>query len=614
MSRQSIFIVVVVLALAGACSYGKRGRPVSDPSSLRVTKSGAVVGFVGEYGSHAWLGIPYAKPPVGELRWRAPQPPTAWSGTRAALEFGEPCVQLASPFGGVTTAKAGAPVGSEDCLFMNVWAPQLPQSAAATKEKLPVMLWIHGGGNSIGEGGFYNGGNLAATQRLIVLTFNYRLGPFGWFHHAALRGEGTSAVEGSGNFGTLDMIHALKWVRDNISEFGGDPGNVTIFGESAGGQNVYQMLVSPQAKGLFHRAIVQSGSIRFDTVAEAENFTDDAEPGDPQSSNETLLHMLVTDGKAADRSGARVLLDSMSAADVARYLRGKDKYEFLGAYPQYQGTGMTRVPKPFRDGVVLPSEDPMQVLRSGQYTQVPVMLGTNRDENKVFMFGDPRRVRLMLWMIPRVHDQRTYDLSAEYLAKAWKASGADEPAAVMRQVQGPSVYVYRFDWDEEPTILGADLSQLLGAAHGFEIPFVFGHFDLGKEGNQIFTKENEAGRRALAAQMMSYWAEFAYNGAPGRGRDGKLAEWAAFDPSSPTAPKFIVLDTTAGGGLRMASDTVSNAALIDALAIDARFKEPVERCRVYRELADWDRSVTRDQYATIAACTPYPFDAYPWEG
>ena len=160
-----------------------------------------------------------------------------------------PRAGVGTQFGNPTTVehvKAGEPMGSEDCLYLNVYAPQFAQTAVPAGEaRLPVMVWIHGGGNTIGEAGFYDGGNLAVTHRVIVVTTNYRLGPFGWFRHAALNGEGTSDLDHSGNFGTLDLIRALQWVQENISAFGGDPGNVTIFGESAGGTNVFTLLLSP---------------------------------------------------------------------------------------------------------------------------------------------------------------------------------------------------------------------------------------------------------------------------------------------------------------------------------------------------------------------------------
>ena len=230
-------------------------------------------GYTGRYGSHVWLGIPYAEPPVGERRWRAPAPPAAWSGAREALAFGDHCPQIASPFGGVTDAPAGSISGSEDCLYLNVYAPRMEPGAAA-QAKLPVLVWIHGGGNVVGLADFYDGGRLAQSQDVIVVTLNYRLGPLGWFRHAALR-EGASPAEQSGNFATLDLVRALEWVRENAASFGGDPGNVTIFGESAGGTNVFTLLLSPLANGLFQRAIVQSGDAGMTAPAQAENFRDD---------------------------------------------------------------------------------------------------------------------------------------------------------------------------------------------------------------------------------------------------------------------------------------------------------------------------------------------------
>ena len=612
MRLLSTLLITVTLSTWG-CGRGEPPRPRPDPATQRTTQSGALVGTEGRYNSSAWLGIPYAAPPVGPLRWRAPQPAAAWSGTREALAFGSPCMQYTSPFAGVAGKRANEPAGSEDCLYLNVWTPrfasgQVPTGAA----RLPVMVWIHGGGNTIGEGGFYNGGNLAATHNLVVVTLNYRLGPFGWLRNAALRGDGTSELDRSGNFGTLDLVRALEWVRDNIAAFGGDPGNVTIFGESAGGTNVNSLLLSPQAHGLFHRAVVESGGFFMSEGPRAENFTDDAQPGDANSSNEMLLRLLITDG-AADRSAAKQRLAGMRPAEIERYLRGKTNIEILTAYTPMPGAGMIRMPLVFREGVVLPEEEPLQRLaRADGYNHVPVILGTNRDENKLFMFADPASVRRILWIIPRLRDERQYNLTAEYLAKMWKANGADEPAAALRATQGPSVYVYRFDWDEEPTILGADLSVMLGAAHGFEIPFVFGHFDLGREGNQIFTNANDPGRAALSGQMMSYWAQFAYAGAPGRGRAGDLPEWTPWDSSSPSTPKFIVLDTPAGGGLHMSADTTTQAGVLAAVDNDPRLKTPRDKCTILRALATWSRGFTEKDYAGRKECAEYPFDKFPW--
>src|SRR5262245_8269705 len=233
-------------ALLAACGGPlKDARPSADASSQRALPAGDVVGFTGSYGDHAWRGIPYAEPPVGALRWRAPRPLPRWSGEREALVSGAPCPQIASVYSGAPRGKKDI-VGSEDCLVLDVYAPRfardaVPSGAAA----LPVMLWIHGGGNTIGSASFYDGGHLAAAENVVVVVVQYRLGALGWLRHAALRAEGGSDADRSGNFGTLDTIRALEWVRDNVAAFGGDPQRVTIFGESAGGNNVFALLLSP---------------------------------------------------------------------------------------------------------------------------------------------------------------------------------------------------------------------------------------------------------------------------------------------------------------------------------------------------------------------------------
>jgi len=600
-----------VLASLSACRSAERSRGTVDPDSQRNPPVGAVVGFRGEYDSHTWLGIPYAAPPIGDLRWREPQRAARWEGVREALIPGSPCVQYASPFGGVA-GKSGQVVGQENCLFLNIWAPRVdPSHVPEGKDRWPVMVWIHGGGNSIGDGGFYNGGNLAATHKVVVLSFNYRLGPFGWLRHASLR-EGASNADASGNFGTLDIIAALRWVRENISAFGGDPDRVTVFGESAGGRNVYTMLLSPLAHGLFHRAIAQSGSTHLTSPEDAENLVDDTAPGSFHSSGEMALRLLQHDRTAKDRDGARLYFSSLSRAEQARYLRGKSAEEIIAGY-DVSPTGMILMPLVFRDGTVLPSGHALKELsRKGGYNEVPFIAGTNRDENKLFMFPSPEWVRRWLWIIPRVRDERLYNLTAEYLSKLWKARGADEPAMAMERVQGPSVFVYRFDWDEEPHLLGADLSMMLGAAHGLEIPFVFGHFDLGRAANMIFTAKNEAGRQQLSADMMSYWAQFAYTGSPGRGRDGRLPEWTAWDGALPETPKFMVLDTHAGGGLRMSNENVTRESVLAALAADPRVTGPRMRCVIYHEVIEWERDLTPADYSKFEECRDFPYDRYPW--
>ncbi|HXJ32692.1 MAG TPA: carboxylesterase family protein [Candidatus Eisenbacteria bacterium] len=596
--------LALAISLLGGCRGGRTEEVrVADPASRRPTTSGEVVGFVGRYGSFVWMGIPFAAPPAGEHRWRAPAAPAAWTGVREAIAPGSACVQYASPFGGVTTAKVNTAVGSEDCLYLNVWAPR----TATPASRLPVMVWIHGGGNSIGAGSFYDGGNLATLRDVVVVSMNYRLGPFGWFRHEAIRASATSDVERSGNFGTLDLVRALEWVRDNVAAFGGDPSRVTIFGESAGGMNVLSLLLSPQARGLFQRAIVESAGVRMADPVLAEASADGPSPVANNSSNEALARLWVRDGRATDRADAKARLATTAPAEIAGYLRAEDALKLLEAYQPLPGIGMIRMPLVFADGTVLPSDGPVERLRRADgWNRVPVMIGTNRDENKLFMFGDPRWVRWWLWILPRLRDPERYDVTAEIMSKMWKANGADQLATAMRASGAANVYVYRFDWDEESTPLGTDLPRMLGACHGFEIPFVFDHFDFGRDGRALFTEANEPGRKELSTAMTSYWTAFAATGDPGRGRDGALPEWPAW--SAP--PRFMVLDTTAGGGVRTSPDTVTRESVLALVESDPRLPTPRDRCMIYHDLVDWTDAMTRASYE--AKCPDLPFDGYPW--
>jgi para-nitrobenzyl esterase len=579
-------LVCSALGLAGllACtSEPPPPLPSADPATLRRLPAGLVIGRAGQHGGHAWLGLPYAEPPQGELRWRAPQPLLPWTGTREALAFGASCPQLASPVGGDDSAPAGTLVGSEDCLYLNVYAPALaPGEIPTGAKRLPVMVWIHGGGNTIGSARSYDGSHLAATHDRIVVMLNYRLGALGWLRNASLR-EGREPAEASGNFGTLDQIRALEWVHDNIAAFGGDPGNVTIFGESAGGQNVLALLVSPPAGGLFHRAISQSGGTWANTPAEAEHLRDDPAPGHAQSSGELLLALLQADGQAADRASAQAALAAMPPAEVATFLRGQSVERLFAAYPA--GADRYDPPRVFLDGAVLPDEPLHHAIgRPGAYHPVPVLLGSNRDEQKLFSFIDPRQMRRWFGLIPRAKDPAAYQRDAAYRSRVWKVTGVDDLARRLAGAQPGRVFAYRFDWDEEPSVLGADLAELIGAAHGLEIPFVFGHWNLGNAGRILFDAENEPGREALSGQMMSYWAEFAATGDPGRGREGSLPRWSAWRDDG---EKYAVLDTPAGGGVRMAGESEGLEEIAAAILADPSFADDAARCRALARLDEW---------------------------
>ena len=563
----------------GACGGG--GLPMAQVTgpveqSLRQTALGAVVGGAGLHGGHAWLGLPYAAPPVGALRWRAPQPATPWEGERMALRHPPACPQF-SGLGG----EPGELQGSEDCLYLNIFAPAFaPEALPQGEARLPVMLWIHGGGNTIGDAAFYDGSLLASEQGVILVAVQYRIGPFGWFRHAALR-SGASPAEASGNFGLLDLLAALRWLRGNIAAFGGDPGNITVFGESAGGSNTFALLFSPLSQGLFQRAIVQSGSPRMLPGAAAESRRALAEArqqhggaGLPENTSGPVAQRLL--GAAANGP----------AEAVAAALRSANWRKVLGAYQGRRDLGMIAMPTLFADGFALPSEPALEALAAGRYRQMPVIIGSNRDEPKFFQVGDPALVRWLLGVPIGLRDPLRYDREAEYGAKWFKLSGVDEPARRMRAAQGGSVFAYRFDWDEEPKILWWDFSRIFGAAHAFEIPFLFGNFDMGRLTPALFNEENEAPRLELGRRMRSYWAEFARSGNPGSG-GGDLPAWTAWDDSRPTAGRFMVFDTEAGGGVRMSSDALSAEGVLTQIAADPRFADSAERCESLTKLQLW---------------------------
>jgi para-nitrobenzyl esterase len=612
-STSSRARLALALLLATAACGAPEGPPQVDPSSRRDLPAGSVVGFTGRYGSHAWRAIPYAAPPEGPLRWRAPQPAARWEGVRESLADAAPCPQFASVFSGAARGETGF-IGREDCLTLDVWAPRHePADVPQDEARRPVMVWIHGGGNSIGDSSFFDGGHLAASQDVVVIAIQYRLGPLGWLRHEALRADAGDDLDRSGNFGTLDTLRALEWVRDNVSAFGGDPGNVTVFGESAGGTNAMALLLSPRAAGLFHRAILQSPGVTLEAADRAERFHDDAERGHPHSASEAIARMLVAGGVVPDRAAARARIAEMPPAELAAWLRSRTPEQLFSGYPEAE-EGMLFIPTVFRDGLVLPDEEPLALFERGAYNRVPVILGTNRDENKLFMAFHPEHSRWRFGIFPQARDPDLYSAQARATSNAWKAAAVDEPARRMRAVQGPTVYAYRWDWDEEPSLpLLFDGRRMIGAAHGLEIAFVFGHWDLGPESGRLFGRGNREGREALSAQMMSYWAEFAATGSPGRGRGGDLPEWSAWDASAPDAPKYAILDTPADGGVRMGSETWTIDRVVAELLADPRLADARKRCQVLRALALWDY-IDVAEYAKVGdgTCSGYALDAYPW--
>jgi para-nitrobenzyl esterase len=287
----------------------------------------------------------------------------------------------------------------------------------------------------------------------------------------------------------------------------------------------------------------------------------------------------VKDGRAADRDTARNVLAAMDTATVAAYLRGKSTFEMFDIYLG-EGAGFLGPdnPKLFQDGEVIRAGDPIALLAdpSGHHI-VPTMLGSNREEPKLFMLGDPSQVTRVFGIPLRTKDPAAYDREAKFGAMSWKRGGVDEPARALSTAQPDRVFVYRWDWDEEGKRLGfIDFSHLLGAAHGLEIPFVFGHWELGESTRLMFNDANEQDRVALSNAMMAYWGRMAYDGDPGTG-GGKYPPWQPW--SNAGGARTFVLDTESGGGLRMTDIEVTPESLLAGM--EAEPLDPDGKCRLF---------------------------------
>ncbi|CBL44479.1 Putative carboxylesterase, type B [gamma proteobacterium HdN1] len=585
-----------------------------DPTSRRTTQTGEVIGFALDDATHAWLGIPYAAPPVGPLRWRAPKPAIPWSAAKECLEFGAPSLQLKSFMTASPPNEWNQPLGSEDCLTLNIFAPQqLPG------RKLPVMLWIHGGGNCGGSSAMYlMAGNLPAHHEVIVVSLNYRLGIFGWFNHPSIFDETCSAEDRSGNFGTLDLIAALRWVKTNIAAFGGDPSNVTIFGESAGGQNVLSLYVSPFAKGLFHKAIAQS-SITTSSAPEdgyALRAPDAAKTRSaPQlrgNAIDMLRRLLRMEGLAETRNEALQQIDAFTPEALRHYLYKKDAEQIISAF-KGGGAGIYVTPRLFEDGVVLPDIPLLDAFADPRYkSDIPLLIGTNRDEMKLFMMMNTDYVRFQFGKIPIIRDRQRYQLDADYFSRMWKAVGADEPLQRLYAQGNRKLFCYRFDWDEiAPTpIIRPDI--LLGCTHAMDLPFVFRDVQCDFNPFQTFTKRNRESRIQTVVAMSTYWTNFAHygdpNGNPKRttATPNRLPEWLAWQPAEAkkrTRKKLrasnvlqlkdgtenisntLVIDSKNEGGIRMETTDVRFSTLKESLRTDPRLTHSgYDRCRLYAQM------------------------------
>ena len=569
---KKVLGVIVVIALIGVGYLFKSSEeepefvPKPDSATVRKTTSGSLLGYTGANGAWIWRGIRYAKAPTGTLRWRAPLPAKAprKGGIIETLVSGNACPQLPSALS-APADEGRVTIGNEDCLFMDIYAPP-------GAEEAPVMFWLHGGGNTIGQGSSYSGESLAMKHGVVVVTINYRLGIFGWFSHPSLTTG--DPRDDSGNYGTLDAIQGLQWVQSNIESFGGDPNNVTVFGESAGGVDTLAMMASPLAEGLFHRAIVQSGGFNATSLEVARNPA--SQGGHPFSSSEVLGKLLVADGTVSDENAAYEYTQDMSRTNLRQYLYGKKPDEFYAVFSNPR-LGMVNLPAILGDGFVLPNMTTAEIFSDADnYNQVPVILGTNRDEPTLFMFRDPRHVENFLGFLPRLKDEAAYLQLVKYGALAWKERGVDSLARAMTSSGNPDVYTYRFDWDEEPDLLGMELSKVLGAAHGLEIAFAFndfkGRFDTG------YIYPNDEAQFALADSMSSYWTAFAASGDPGRGQKGEQVPWLSWGTQG---MRSIILDSPADQGIFMTDEEVTRAQIKTTLMNDDGFADETLRCQIY---------------------------------
>jgi len=494
LKKLTVMLAAALMAAAPASASDICGEAAA-------TAEGPVTGQAnGKLAVCEYKGIPYAADPVGELRWKAPEPAAQRSGVLEALEFGHRCISGGSGSG--APASMLPPMG-EDCLNLNIWRP-------AKSGVFPVMVWIHGGSLQTGSGAepLYSGDKLAAREDVVVVSINYRLNYYGFLAHPGLSAE--DPHQGSGNYGLLDQIEALRWVKENIGNFGGDAGNVTIFGESAGGWSVCNLLASPPANGLFQRAVIESGGCDT-TTAMDKGFKD----GDEFAMN-----------LGCGGGGAVACMRALGPAEIKQAL---DREEAARKSESRSGASLDIVSVkqkwiPHLDGYAL-TQTPVDAIRAGEFNRVPLMVGSNRDEFKLFAIAMPGARHLPKCTLEKLYGQafgedvlkrtlelypyKSYRLPADAIFDALgdMALGCKCYDGAEAAAQYGPVYYYRFDYD------GHLLPHMVGAAHGVEIAFVFGNLDRFPASLMLASWQMKKAQQ-LADVMMSYWANFARAGDP----------------------------------------------------------------------------------------------------
>jgi len=566
MRKLSLLLACAALAWQGSAWAD------NDKSDVeRETHFGKIVGLDDSAGTgtYAWKGVPFAKPPVGDLRWKAPVDPDSWKSPRAAQQFGNACVQYGRIYGpgannrydqtiGTTLNTA---VGSEDCLYLNIWRP------ADRRGNRPVIVFVHGGSNVSGYTAdpVYDGAALAKATDSVVVTVNYRLGIFGFLNLAQLK-SGSDPQEDSGNFALLDLVKALQFIRFDIAKFGGNPTNITLMGQSAGAINVYALLTTPATvearPQLFQRVVPLSGGIslasnlppgRLPTLAPASTYA--------LQGNQLLYQQLIADGIAADVAGAAAWVASQPPQVVAAYMRSKTPAALLFTLLTKLAALGLAGSGPIPDGAMLPT-DPIGAIAAGNYLRVPVMAGNTRDEGKLFptfltLLGGPSgrlvtdkqlfdiqfayqpdaapQITIQQW-IPAVYLPVTtpvtgFNAKTELLNQLFLVAAADNVLTTLKSQQN-EVWYYRFDWDEEP----APFNDIYGAAHAFDLPFLFGNFGPSLFSNIANSTANRPGRLALSQAMMASLGAFARSGDPNAPQ--------ALGVTWPTYPSKLIFDAT----------------------------------------------------------------------
>lgn len=565
------------LPLLSACAIdgaGKRdeGQGGGAPhGALRATEYGWVEGMHdAATQTLSWKGVPYAKPPVGERRWRAPVDPDKWNNVLATKKFGNACAQYGRIYGpgannrhdetiGTTLNQA---VGNEDCLYLNIWRP------ANSKTGLPVIVFFHGGSNVSGYTAdpVYDGANLAQTTNSVVVTVNFRLGILGFFNLQQLK-SGADADTASGNFAILDSIKALQFVNRNIANFGGDRENVTMMGESAGAINVYALLTSPKLVNaptkLVHRAVPLSGGLSLATNLPSGSIPTMSPASTYEAQGNALLwNLLIADGKAADIASAQAYAASQTASQIADYLRSKQPSQLFSTLLTKLAAQGLAASGPIPEGTVV-SANPVDAIGNNQYVKIPVLAGNTRDEGTLFptfltlvsgipgsarivtdaqLFANhfsyqpdaPAQTRVEQWIAPGylpVNAPVTgFTARAEQFNRIFFLTSRDNILNALK-AQQPDVWYYRFDWDEQP----APWNDIYGASHLFDLPFVFGNFGPSLMANIMNTTANKPGRLALSDAMMRSVGAFARRGDPNNEALG--VRW-------PTWPSGLIFDAT----------------------------------------------------------------------